>query len=277
MNKTAFLEEIVQTKRRRLCNSELTALENVLDGVRINKKLFKRHQRLPSFDSYDLLAATLLSLRPRKHSIRHEHAQSHLHTLGNKLRHNNYEVLYNTPAGAWLEFGVASGQSINVTAFMLERRNLTSMVPVYGFDSFLGLPVEWAGHMKKGAFSSGGTVPPVHEHVTILQGWFNTTLDPFLEHMQHCRASSGHSVLGINIDNDLYDGALMILRKLARCLKVGSVLHFHELYSTWDANNPMEELLALYDFMIENTVTLRLMPVMSSAQEAGVLSVLQIA
>ena len=62
-------------------------------------------------------------------------------------------------AGLFLEFGVQDGASINAIAARADRR-------VHGFDSFEGLPEDWAGTFeRRGKFSTGGKLPKVPESV----------------------------------------------------------------------------------------------------------------
>ena len=59
------------------------------------------------------------------------------------------------PAGAVLEFGVADGGSIADIASIHNGI-------VHGFDSFEGLPEDWAGHTETpGTFDRGGALPKV--------------------------------------------------------------------------------------------------------------------
>ena len=73
------------------------------------------------------------------------------------------------PNTLWLEFGVASGNTINyISKFTNEK--------VYGFDSFEGLPEKWRDGFDKGAFNRGGYLPKVNDNVELIKGWFNETL-----------------------------------------------------------------------------------------------------
>lgn len=57
--------------------------------------------------------------------------------------------LQHKPDTLWLEFGVASGRSINyISQFTKDK--------VYGFDSFEGLPETWRDCFEKGSFSRNG-------------------------------------------------------------------------------------------------------------------------
>ena len=101
-----------------------------------------------------------------------------------------------------------------------------------GFDTFEGIPQEWKTSKrqarpkwKQGAFSwredYGTLTPPVREGVELVTGLFNETLGPFLD------ANAG-DVLLVNIDNDLYEGALDVLERLHERFVAGTRLHFHE-------------------------------------------------
>ena len=61
----------------------------------------------------------------------------------------------------------------------------------------------------------------MREGVELVTGLFNETLGPFLE------ANAG-DVMFLNIDNDLYEGALDVLERLRERFVVGTRLHFHE-------------------------------------------------
>ena len=58
--------------------------------------------------------------------------------------------------GLWLEFGVATGFSLNITSLHKQKKD---PVTVFGFDSFMGLPESWTTVWNKypaGYFSQGG-------------------------------------------------------------------------------------------------------------------------
>ena len=70
--------------------------------------------------------------------------------------------------GLVLEFGVEKGASL---------RHLASLTPrmVHGFDSFEGLPGDWAGTKEaKGAFDLKGRLPKVPGNARLHVGWFDT-------------------------------------------------------------------------------------------------------
>lgn len=75
--------------------------------------------------------------------------------------------------GMILEFGVAEGASTRQLAAMTPR-------PIHGFDSFEGLPEDWAGtEEKRGKFSTGGRLPQVPSSVSLHPGWFEDTIPKF--------------------------------------------------------------------------------------------------
>ncbi len=82
--------------------------------------------------------------------------------------------LKHKPNTLWLEFGVASGRTINyISQFTSEN--------VYGFDSFEGLPEKWRDNFDKGYFNMNGNMPNVNKNVVLIKGWFNETLEPFIQ------------------------------------------------------------------------------------------------
>lgn len=108
--------------------------------------------------------------------------------------------------GLNLEFGVFEGYSIN---------NLSKKLPdlhFYGFDSFEGLPEDWKHGTKDrsiGHFSLGGKPPIVNKNVTLIKGFFDKTLDPFLKRQSLLKMNFLH------IDSDLYSSAKYILNTLS--------------------------------------------------------------
>ncbi|CAM8392837.1 class I SAM-dependent methyltransferase [Candidatus Methylopumilus planktonicus] len=115
--------------------------------------------------------------------------------------------------GLILEFGVRHGTSIRQLA------SLTSK-PIYGFDSFEGLPEDWHQESKE-VYSTKGKIPKVPTHVTLIPGWFNQTLPLFLE-------KHGEDVALINIDCDIYSSTKTVLDLLSPRIKKGTIIVFDE-------------------------------------------------
>ena len=153
-----------------------------------------------------------------------------------KLEHKEGEL--------WLEFGVASGDTINFISQFTERH-------VFGFDSFEGLPEKWRDGFDKGAFSSGGSMPPVNANVRLVKGWFDTTLPVFLTARPDDRVSFVH------IDCDLYSSTKFVLEALKDRMVPGCVVVFDELVNFDGYGGDKSELRALFEFVFENDVRFR--------------------
>ncbi len=121
--------------------------------------------------------------------------------------------------GLFLEFGVAEGESIRETA------RLKPGQPIHGFDSFEGLPEDWAGTSSlQGKFSRRGKLPPVPPSVTLHQGWFDATVPPFA-------AQHPGKIAFLHVDCDIYSSTKCIFDQLGARLQVGSVILFDEYFN----------------------------------------------
>ena len=150
-----------------------------------------------------------------------------------KLRHK--------PDTLWLEFGVATGKTINyISRFTNEK--------VYGFDSFEGLPEKWRDGFDKGAFNRNGNMPPVNGNVELIKGWFNETLLNFMEQHKNKKISF------IHMDADLYSSTKYIFDVLKDYIDTDCVIVFDELVNYPGFDGPNGELRAFYEFITENKV-----------------------
>ena len=152
--------------------------------------------------------------------------------------------LQHKPNTLWLEFGVASGRTINYISSFTEKR-------VFGFDSFEGLPEKWRDGFEKGAFGRDGNLPQVNSNVTLIQGWFNETLPTFVDTF---KKTTENKISFIHIDADLYSSTKYILDTLKDYIDTDCVVVFDELvnYPGFDGDNG--ELRAFYEFITENDV-----------------------
>jgi len=149
-----------------------------------------------------------------------------------KLRHK--------PNTLWLEFGVASGNTINyISKFTRDT--------VYGFDSFEGLPEKWRDGFDKGSFSRNGNLPPVNKNVKLIKGWFSDTLIPFIK-------THNKKVTFIHLDADLYSSTKYILDVLKNYIDYGCIIVFDELVNYPGFDGDTGELKAFYEFITENKV-----------------------
>lgn len=92
--------------------------------------------------------------------------------------------------GLYLEFGVASGKSINAIASLTDKT-------VHGFDSFEGLPEYWFDKAGKGAYSQQGKLPAVKDNVELHVGLFEDTLPGFAK--EH-----NENIAFMHVDCDIY-------------------------------------------------------------------------
>lgn len=123
--------------------------------------------------------------------------------------------------GLVLEFGVATGRTINHWARLLPEKT------IHGFDSFEGLPENWTWYMRAGHFKQN--LPLVRPNVKLHVGWFDETLEPFL-------ATNPEPIAFLHIDSDLYSSASYVLEQLVFRLRVGSIIVFDEYlnFPGWD-------------------------------------------
>lgn len=152
--------------------------------------------------------------------------------FGSALELIDYAVSCATVEGLALEFGVFSGRSINRIA---QGRS----GPVYGFDSFEGLPEEWRDGYDKGKFARQD-LPQVESNVELVVGWFDRTLPQFLD------AHPG-PVSIVHIDCDLYSSTQTVLTQLRDRFVPGTIILFDEYfnYPGWE----MHEFKAFKEFV----------------------------
>ena len=148
--------------------------------------------------------------------------------------------LKHKPNTLWLEFGVASGKTINyISSFTNDT--------VYGFDSFEGLPEKWRDGFEKGTFNRNGNLPNVNNNVELIKGWINETLDNFIQH-------HNKKVSFIHIDVDLYSSTKNIFDILKNYIDTDCIIVFDELVNYPGFDGDTGELKAFYEFITENKV-----------------------
>lgn len=147
--------------------------------------------------------------------------------------------LKHKPNTLWLEFGVATGNTINYISKFADE--------VYGFDSFEGLPEKWRDGFNAGAFSRNGKLPHVNKNVKLIKGWFNETLVDFIQ-------SQNKRVSFIHMDADLYSSTKYILDTLRDYIDEDCIIIFDELVNYPGFDGDAGELKAFYEFITENNV-----------------------
>jgi hypothetical protein len=140
----------------------------------------------------------------------------------------------------WLEFGVASGRTINYISKFTDNN-------VYGFDTFTGLPEKWRDGFEKGSFNMDGEPPNVNKNVVLIKGRFEETLSNFLK-------EKNQKISFLHLDADLYSSTKYVLDTCKSHIDENCVVVFDELvnYPGFDSDNG--ELKAFWDFINENKV-----------------------
>lgn len=118
------------------------------------------------------------------------------------------------PDGMALEFGVATGTTLQIIAG--ERSS-----PVFGFDSFTGLPEHWRPGYDTGEFAQQ---PPHVEGAELVVGLFEDTLPGFL-------AAHPGPVAFLHVDCDLYSSTVTVLEQLGPRFVEGTVVLFDEYFN----------------------------------------------
>jgi predicted O-methyltransferase YrrM len=204
----AAVAAAVADAKVRLAREDIVAL-----AAAITKALHEKF-RSPNFQ-FDVLHR--LPYSQDSASYVSEHMRSAMKVPG-KENHLRF-ALARISEGLVLEFGVFKGQSINQIAAALPDRQ------VHGFDSFEGLPEDWAGYnVTTASFDQQGRLPKVVDNVQLHKGWFNESLPPFLE-------DHPEPVAFIHVDCDLYSSTKTVLDALAGRIRPGTVIAFDEYHN----------------------------------------------
>lgn len=224
----------------------------------------------------------------RREMTKEEHSTLASKFIGKPIRDNAFELgnpgayhvyslyghalttpgMVNTDNHLWLEFGVFTGASVNITSY--SQRD--TAIGVHGFDTFTGLPEAWKGHHAAGHFDQGGVFPPVESKAELHKGLFSESLPPFLQ------KNKGKKIAGMNVDCDLYQGAIESLNLTYPFWTAGTMLHFHELQQSPKSKQVtfaiQEEVRALHEFLVSHPGTvLEMLPIRNSYAEPVVFSV----
>jgi hypothetical protein len=144
--------------------------------------------------------------------------------------------------GMILEFGVATGRTLNQFAHWLPHRM------IHGFDGFQGLPEDWTSRMRKGFFARS-KLPRIKTNCRLHVGWFDQTLPNFVNDQGNCPVQLLH------VDCDLYSSTVTILNNLKHNIVPGTVIVFDEYmnYPGWqlDEFRAWQEHVAAHDIKYE--------------------------
>ncbi|MEO8414541.1 MAG: TylF/MycF/NovP-related O-methyltransferase [Ginsengibacter sp.] len=121
----------------------------------------------------------------------------------------------------YLEFGVLRGQIISKWS----ANNINPESKFTGFDTFTGLPENWA-NVKKGSFSNKGVIPQIDDDRTnFCVGLVQDTLPPYIKNINPSYRIISH------LDFDLYNATLFTLLSLQPLLKSGDLIILDEYFS----------------------------------------------
>jgi len=157
--------------------------------------------------------------------------------------------------GLTMEFGVAGGGSLRTIC------NATSG-PVYGFDSFQGLPEDWTHFQRAGRFGSNGAIPRnLPANAKLVVGLFENTLPKFLD------KTEGQAAF-VHIDSDLYSSAKTVLECLSSRIAPGAIVLFDEYlnYPGWQHH----EHKALSEYLKTTSLKVEYIGFASSAQSVAI-------
>ncbi len=162
--------------------------------------------------------------------------------------------------GLWMEFGVFRGGTLTQIANWKKLFCGSNSQPVYGFDTFSGLPTDWRPGFGAGSFGiPNGTVISVPSNTILVKGLFIDTLPTQLRLID--REYQCHTPVSfVHIDCDIYDGARDVLFLLGSRLVSGSIIVFDELFNY--PGYKKHEIKALFEFLAGSN--LRLIPLGSS-------------
>jgi hypothetical protein len=156
--------------------------------------------------------------------------------------------------GLILEFGVASGRTINHIARHFPDRR------IYGFDVFTGLPEAWRTGFDRGAFGRAD-LPTVEPNVELVVGLFDDTLPEFLQRQ-------AGAVALLHVDCDLYSSTVTIFDHLGGRLQAGSLVVFDEYfnYPGWQQH----EFMAWQEYCQRSGMRYEYLGFVSSHQQVAV-------
>jgi hypothetical protein len=131
-----------------------------------------------------------------------------------------------------LEFGVASGDTLNSNTREINRAFPNKRFTVRGFDTFTGLPEDWTSFDNniiafKGVFSTNGVVPELfndvkeNNDIDFYVGLFEDTIPKYIE-------KEAQSIAFLHVDSDLYSSAKTVLYSLKDYIVPGTVIRFDE-------------------------------------------------
>jgi hypothetical protein len=154
-----------------------------------------------------------------EHIKKYKFSPSDENTNDVRLRELDDLAKYLPDWGLNVELGVYNGVTISCLA--TARPDLE----FHGFDSFEGLPEDWdmgQKQVKGEAFDRKGELPEVPDNVNLYKGWFNETLEPFIDDQMK-------PISFLHVDCDIYSSTAYSLELLNNDIKPGTIIRFDEL------------------------------------------------
>lgn len=123
-----------------------------------------------------------------------------------------------------IEFGVGTGTTLEM---------ISSVLPVIGFDSFMGLPEDWRPGFGKGRFRADP--PKGLINATLVAGWFDDTVPDY---------DWPDKISLVHFDADLFSSTITCLNAIGPYLEPGCFLvfdEFHGFTDDYDGEMPGEQ------------------------------------
>jgi hypothetical protein len=156
--------------------------------------------------------------------------------------------------GLWMEFGVFRGQTLSIIANWKAFYCGNTSQPVYGFDTFQGLPTDWRSGFGRGTFYiPNNTNIKVPRNTMLVKGLFIDTLPIQLRSIDD-KYKCHTPVSFVHIDCDIYDGARDVLFLLSSRFVSGTIIVFDELFNY--PNFEKHEIKALYELLSSSNLRL---------------------
>lgn len=171
------------------------------------------------------------------------------HTIPTIFRNPPYKDMVRPSCdGLWMEFGVFRGRTLTMAANWKKQFCGLESEPVYGFDTFEGLPEDWKPGYKRGHFRiQNWTALKVPSNTILVKGLFIDTLPTqlaLIDQKYNCYTPVSY----VHIDCDLYAGSKDVLFLLGNRFVPGTILVFDELF-----NYPayrLHEVKALFESVV---------------------------
>jgi hypothetical protein len=141
--------------------------------------------------------------------------------IQDRVNHLKHALTFVKNTGLFLEFGIYNGSTINLIS------SINQDDTIWGFDSFEGLPEDWATTDNEIVWHKGffavDKLPKVNSNVRLVKGWFDTTLPNWINEYDG-------DISFLHIDCDLYSSTSTVLTLLNNRINPGTIIVFDELY-----------------------------------------------